>query len=90
MSGDVLITAVNGVDANGIGTPSAVTYDGTIYPDVGQPFTFTGGKPNQPRPDDILKIKAAVAGHTGNAVMIAGNWYFNIPEWPHVVECPPQ
>lgn len=90
LSGTVLITATNGVDENFVGTPSQVTYDGTIYPSEGNPFDFTGGKPTQRRPKDFAKLYAAEPGHIGSAAMIAGNWHFTIGEIYDATECAPK
>lgn len=90
LGGRVLITAVNNVDANGFGTPSLVTYDGTIYPDKGTPFNFTGGKPTQYRPPDLVQLAAAKAGHLGTAMMIGGQWHFIIGEGTKLAECAPE
>lgn len=47
-------------------------------------------KPNQLRPPDIVKLVAAKVGHTGTAQRIGDNWFFNVWEYPDIVECQPQ
>jgi hypothetical protein len=86
--GHCVIHEVHGVDAEGFGPASGITYTGTAYFDD-HSVAFTGIVPSQLRPPDGVDTQAAPIGSAGFAFITGGVLYILVTEYPRMdEECP--
>ena len=82
-----VITAVSGVDAEGKGPASGITYDISYH--TGSASTvIVGVTPCNGRLPDTVNTVAAKPGSPAVPVRVGGNLCFIVPELPYIQPCP--
>jgi hypothetical protein len=90
--GKGVITAVSGVDGNGYGTPSGITYSVFLI-GHSENQEVSGVVPNNPRyPDTVgstgIEVQAAPTGSLCHWYRVGSTLYFHIDELLKLSECP--
>lgn len=81
------VLAVDGVDAEGKGAASGITYDIEVSNGTNT-FLVLGVAPTMPRYPDIIDVMAAPAGSPVQVQYTGDRFRFQVTELPVITECP--